>query len=263
MASTAFKTYVNAIGVEKAFYAALKTYITGLDTRITCANDPDTEFDISTKGDDYVPKLEFSINNSHAFTIYRNNPLGTNTAGFNVKMDISASIPENTKFLYQSPTMTSPRPYTESIERGTYISHIIDDNFIYISFIQAIFSEYVPDEVFIMVHSFSSDSTFVTSAAGEKRYVRYTKPEIFNISGYTFYDKAGVLAPGTFLSRFTYAAPAGQIDYIKSCIYQSSGEKVFENRAIYDSTTVTVGDTVSLKDGSYVAVGAHQLVKVS
>ena len=263
MGSSAFKNYVNAFGVEKEFYAALKSYITGLDTRITCSNDPDTEFDISTKGSDYVPKLEFSINDSHAFTIYRNNALGSPTAGFNVSMDISVVIPFNTKFLYQSPTMTATKAYTESMERATYISYIINDNFIYISFIQANFSEYVPDEMFIMVHCFSNDSTLVSSANGEKRYVRYTKAEIFNISGFTFYDKGGVLSPGAFLSRFSYAAPAGQIDYIKSCVYQNSNEKVFENRAIYDCTTVTAGDTVSLKDGAYLAIGPHQLVKVS
>lgn len=255
---------------EKEFYKAVKNYITGLDSRITCDNDPDDEFDYSTSGDSHIATLDFDINGEHAFSLYRNVALrsgGSEVATCTIMcaMDIDDTIPSSVgsiHFRNDEYIGTTIVQSNTSVERGLRISHVINDDFIFITFAPPRYGwqSIGTVETTRIIHSFTTNKTYVTSDRGISSY---TQPNVFALSGLTFYDVDGVDAPGTFLSRFSYAAPAGSIDYIKSSIYQSGNVRSFENTAVYDCTTVTTGDTVSLKDGAYVAIGPHQLVKVS
>lgn len=259
--------YIN--GKEKDFYATIKNYITGLSSMITCANDPDDEFDDSTAGEDHIATLDFKINNTHAFTLCR--PVALKSSGSEIgtysitcKMDINGTIPSGSSDVrFRDDYCTTAIAQSTTATRGLIISHVIDDDFVLIVLSPLAYNWQGQgnSNSTRFVHCFSSGTTFVSASAGGLSGI--SKGSMFNISGFRFYDRTLTIPAGTFVSRFPYAAPVGQIDYIKSSIYQNNSEKMFENKAIYDCSTVTTGDTVSLKDGSYVAVGPHQLVKVS
>ncbi|MBR2246057.1 MAG: hypothetical protein IJ880_03375 [Bacilli bacterium] len=272
MASSIFNASVSVTGTEPQFYKKIKDYILSLSDRITCAEDPDDEFDYSTKGDSHIATLNFSIDGVHVFKLYRDGVLRNNGSlvavrSINFAMDIASGIPDGAHTLRFRPGWSYGEVIAQTTvaERGLNISHIINDDFVFLAFAAYTsdnFAEVRKVDTSRMIHTTSGSNVFVSASAGYPTST-WSKPTLFDLSGFTLYDKAGVLPQGTFLSRFTYAVPPGQIDYIKSSIYQNGGSKMFENTAIYDSTTVTVGSTVSLKDGAYVAIGAHQLVKCS
>ncbi len=269
MGSSALGTSVYINGKEKDFYAEIKRYVTGLSSIITCDNDPDDEFDDSTAGEDHIATLDFKINNVHAFTLCRPAALKSDGSEIGVytircKMDINETIPDGSSDVrFREEYVTTSLQQSVTSTRGLIISHIINDNFVLLAFSPLDFNWQTqgPWNTTRFVHCFSSGSTFISASVGGN--VALTKPSMFNISGFRMYDRSLTLSAGTFISRFPYAAPVGQIDYIKSSVFQNNDERTFENKAIYDCSTVSVGSTVSLKDGSYVAVGPHQLVKVS
>lgn len=268
-----YGTIIQTESHEKLFYKAIKNYILSMSSKITCAEDPEEEFDVSLKGGDHVPTLNFALNGVHLFKMYRpaalesdGSEIAVNTVNF--ELDAVAEVPHQILAINFVPsamgwTDVKDVKWTQSTvaSRGIWFTYIANDNFLYIWF--GCYNQSLRQEGNI-------NGGYVCCLSNNILYLAFTgygaagsKQGMFNLSGLTFYDGATPGKVGTFLSRFTYAAPPGSIDYIKSSIYMSSNEKVFENRAIYDSTTVTIGDTVSLKDGSYVAIGTHQLVKVS
>ena len=267
MGSSYYGRTVEIGGTEVNSFSAIKTYLLGLDSRFSCDNVPADEFDSSIYGSDHKATLSFSINGVHSFTIYRNKKLSESSKSLVVALDMvdGANIPpSNSCDIRNAKTnYNEDKAWTFDRVRGFTISHIINDNFVLLSF-----ASLVP--VTLGTHrdwtticfSFSSGKTYIGMFSETSEI---SKEKCFNISNYSLYDSdisSGIMT-GTFLSRFSYAAPVGSIDYIKSAVYQSNSSKAFENKAIYDSTAVNVGATVSLKDGSYVAVGTHQLVKVS
>lgn len=268
MGSSAFGIYIQTEGHEKLFYKAIKDYILSLSPTITCAEDPEEEFNADLKGSGHIPTLNFSINGTHIFKLYRPmrlRDLGMETPvkGICFSMDAVGSIPHGVREINFRPSDTDTGvTQINTGLRGIWISHIINTAFVYFNF--GSFNQSRREEssenggpVYC-----SSDGKFYLGLVGGHSGT-LTRANIFDLSGVTLYDATATGLVGSFLSRFTYAAPPGSIDYIKSSIYMNNNEKVFENRAIYDSTTVTIGDTVSLKDGAYVAIGTHQLVKVS
>lgn len=259
-----FGKEVISLKKEKDFYKEVKNYITGLNSLITCANDPDEEFDTSEVGSSHIPILEFKVDGTDLFKLYRDSTLSvTSNTSFYVSMNnVPTGIPESTKWMsFKESSISEGVPYTSDFKRGVLISHIVNDNFIYLMFTPLWNYSDNRKNNFRVLYCKSGDDIYVTSS--NTLLSAWDKSNAFNISGLTLYDLATPTSNGTFLSRFSYAAPAGSIDYIKSSIYQSGNIRSFENMAIYDCTTVTTGDTVSLKDGAYVAVGPHQLVKVS
>ena len=267
MGSTGYGIIIQTEGTEPLFYKAIKNYILSLSPTITCLEDPEEEFDVSTKGADHIATLNFSINGTHIFKMYRPDVLerdgaevGVNSIKF--ELDAVEEIPHRilTINFRPSPVDYTPTQSEQSI-RGLWIAHIVNNSFVYLYF-GSYFTGLRESENVNggYVYCLSNNSIYLAGAGPERIY---DKTITLNVSRLTFYDTSTPGLVGSFLSRFTYAAPPGEVDYIKSSIYMSNNEKVFENRAIYDSTTVTIGNTVSLKDGSYVAVGEHQLVKVS
>ena len=244
--------------VEKDFASDLVNYITGLDDRITCSNNAETEYDSSDLT--HVPTFNFLIDNEVAFTLIR---AGRNNTGGGVQAPLSSS---STGFLanfgnlsvYMGCIKTDAIPYTKSDARKFAVSSIINNNFIFLSIngIEYYFGNYNTNNTNI-IYAKTSTKKYLSTYTG----VTFAKNNIFDISTRTF-SPIGENVDGTFTSRFSYACPPGTIDYIKSSVYMNGGQKQFEIASIYDSTTVTIGDTVSLKDGPYLAVGTNQLVKV-
>lgn len=263
----AFGTLIQTEGHEKLLYKAIKNYILSLSSSIACSEDPEDEFDVSLKGADHVPTLNFSINGTHVFKIYRPACLETGgsenaVTGFRWQMDAVEGLPNGDAFVNFRPSDTnSPRVQSDTGLRGAWFSYIANNIFVYLNIgTFAAGRRAEEQENGGIVYCLSNNIMYLGLKSRTNNPI---KSIIFDLSGISLYDGSTPGKVGTFLSRFSYAAPPGSIDYIKSSIYQNNNEKSFENRAVYDSTTVTIGNTVSLKDGSYVAVGTHQLVKVS
>lgn len=262
-----YGTIIQTQSHEKLFYKAIKNYILSMNSKITCAEDPEEEFDVSLKGGDHVPTLNFALNGVHLFKMYRPAALESNGSEIavntvNFELDAVAEVPHQILAINFRPSATGQtRVQSNTDPRGIWFTYVANDNFLYIWF--GCYNQILRQEENINGGYVCCLSNNVLYLAPTGYGAAGSKQGMFNLSGLTFYDGATPGKVGIFLSRFNYAAPPGSIDYIKSSIYMSSNEKVFENRAIYDSTTVTIGDTVSLQDGSYVAIGTHQLVKVS
>ena len=254
---SAFLNYqVTKTSIEKEWMRDVVNYITGLDSRITCSNDVDDEYDSSKwdAGTNHVPTFIFSINNIPYLKIERGENLATNALFTRSSSPLNSSIVKNDQFFSKA---WNQGGINQVLERSCNISSIISNGFIMIVF--GGLSDYF--NAVAVVYSESGTNEYFA-----EYFPSYSKESIFNVSGNaTFYKlESGSVgsSQGTFLSRFSYACPPGQIDYIKSSIYQNNNAKVFELASLYDCTTVILGNTVSLKDGAYLAVGTHQLVKV-
>lgn len=277
MGSSTYAASVEAYGVEKEMYRSIINYLTGLDSRITCDTDVDTEWSKAEGDSNHFPTFNFSINNTPIFSLSRDSNIAqyyrqpSNVAIFKLLLDGTPTYQTYIRDKKDEPD-TAVQNYV-ACTRGLTISHIINDNFILLSFAacpdgivpNTTNTRYRDMDNATFALSFSNNEMYIgaTKAASAAPYTPYSKAYCFDISDYTMYNVTTPSSVGTFVSRFSYGAPVGTIDYIKSTVYQSNSSKIFENKAVYDSTTVNVGDAVSLKDGSYVAVGAHQLVKVS
>ncbi len=277
MGSSTYAASVEAYGTEKDMYISIINYLTSLDSRITCDTDVDTEWSAAINDPGNIPTFVFSINNTPIFSLGRDRNIATyyrqpsKVLVFKLLLDGVPTDQISIRNKKDSPETETQWEVTYT--RGLTISHIINDNFILLSFAassnattsQTTDTTWRDTDNATFALSLSNGQTYIgaTKAASEAPYIPYSKAYCFNISDYTMYNVTTPSSVGKFVSRFSYSAPVGTIDYIKSTVYQSNGSKIFENKAVYDSTTVNVGDAVSLKDGSYVAVGTHQLVKVS
>ena len=265
-----FYSTVISQGNEIDFMKEIISFITGLDEKITCNDDPDYEYDKDNRGETYVPRFRFYFNNKHVFTIQREANLNTGTRGFTIQYIYDDTVFDS-QYVYVHDS--SVQAYHVVRKRWSYISYIISDNFILIDFHDI-------DEVVSwgkrygirIIYAKSGDNEY--SACDKMMYnFSFTKEYIFNISiAWAGTDTPTVLVfrdlsstkNGSFTSRFSYKSLPGQIDYIKSCVYLNGDQRQFDISSIYDSTELqAVGDTVSLKDGAYLAVGLHQLVKIS
>lgn len=239
---------VNVNGTEKDFISQLIDYITGIDSRITCSSNVDTEFNGSDLT--HVPTFNFLINNDLSFALTRGAALDTNTNEY-----VFSCGSFSVGIHYQTAAA-----YTAFQVRAFFVSHFINDKFILLSINSSLRNwqnrvEQVNNN--IIYAKSSSAKSYYSSVLN----VSYEKNDLYNISARRFYEIGGS-SSGLFISRFSYACPPGYIDYIKSASYIGNEQKQFDITAIYDCTTVAVGDTVSLKDGPYLAVGTNQLVKV-
>lgn len=255
--SSAFNTYISSYSNEKTFMAKLIEYLENLSSDIVCTSDPDDEYPNDTS---HTPTFNFKIKNRNAFSLSRGATLASGSINLVFNAIAKAGESANSQSMIFSDKIGWDQPYADSVvSRGLRVSHIVNDDFILLSFLAK--NDSVSPLNNSAIFFFESNSSIFASS--RKGVGSYSQANCFNISSLEFYDLDSTYANGTFISRFAHAAPAGSIDYIKSSIYQNNSQKVFENKAVYDCSTVNVASTVSLKDGAYVAVGPHQLVKVS
>lgn len=246
MGSAIFNYVISVYGTEKDFMQAVIDQLVTSDSKITCSSDIDDEFD--TSDPDHVPTFNFLIDGNLTFTLtryYNNSPAKISAEAHDYV--VSCGDAGSTIGFFNSWQPASAAAITT---RAFSFSKIFTDGLTLVS-----------------LFSGSSNINIVYTASNSKYYsaintqLLYEKAVIFNIATRTF-TESGTSTTGTLLSRFQYTAPPGYIDYIRSSICQNNNIKVFEFTGICDSTTVTIGDTVSLKDGPYLAVGPHQLVKL-
>ena len=259
MGSADYYTTIASAGTEIDFVKQIIAYITGLNPKITCLDDPDDEYNISVVGNDYFPAFRFCFNNNHLLTITRQAKISEVSNGFIAHYflnDVEVSVGAYSMYFnYQR----NGYRYDQAATRHYMIAHISSENFILL----AIDSLYVSWSERIGCNT-------VYAGSGDTEYMAYfqmtndshwQKSNLFNIAGLTFYQ-IGSQINGTFISRFQYKSMPGYIDYVKNCVYGTSGNAQFNINSIYDCTERAVGDTVSLDDGAYIAVGAHQVVKI-
>ena len=254
---------IDSSGTEVDLYKKIIQYITGLDTRITCENDPDVEFNIDAKGSTYVPQFNFKLGTVDFFKLYRPSNLGSNAQAIGVKIDLTQSINVYSESIHFKGS--SGIAYNTNEYRAIYMSSIITQGLVCLWFRSKIGT--------------SNYGMHCIIAVSGQSYYKAGKTEsgsgIAFLSGFndlTFYDTnlSNNLA-GKFISRFDYGTLPGTIDYVKSAVFYDTGVggsgdnriKAFEIPGIYDCTTVTARDIVSLKDGVYLAMAAHELVKIS
>ena len=257
---TGYKVLVTKTGTEKEFVSELINTITGLSNKITCSGSVDQydSGDTST-----IPEFTFSINGKETLKIKRSAALSNNSGCFYVSIFVDNNYMSQNKHCYYS-----QGDYAASFitTRSYYISWIVSRDFILLSLHTSVeASGYGKNHV--VINAKHEDSYYGTGYFKDGTYL--SRNELFQIEtdksnnqSLIFHDFDSGLN-GTFSSRFSFISKPGTIDYIKSSAYVSSGYKVFDIPDIYDCTTVNIGDTVSLKDGAYLAVGTNQLVKVS
>lgn len=254
MGDVAFDIGITSTDTEPVFVHALVDYLTSLDSRITCANNIDDEYDETKweEGNSHVPRFNIYFNNDYWFTIFRDAPFNTSCLAFRTCYE-----KEYNKFLARSQYFSSEwrrGQYSEKMTRTFHFSHIITNKFIMLG--TAGTQNYKDSANFVITFSEGQKYTSRYGFGGNQ----YTKANIFNIAAQSFLNPQN--EPATFISRFPYKAKPGTIDYVRSSIFANGGNKLFTLNNLCDCTTVNVCDSVSLSDGSYYAIGTNLLVKV-
>lgn len=255
-----YKSLVTKNGTEKEFISELINTITGLSPKITCSGSIDQydSGDTST-----IPEFIFSINGKETLKIKRAAALSSNCAYFEVSIFVGDSyMAQNQQFYYSTSSYAASAVTT----RSYYISWIVSRDFILFALHTSVESSgYGKNHV--VINAKHGNSHYGTGYFKDGTYL--SRNELFQIETNKANDQSLIFydfdsgSSGTFLSRFSFISRPGTIDYVKSSAYVNSGYKTFDISDVYDCTTVNIGDTVSLNDGAYLAVGTHQLVKVS
>jgi len=245
--SVTFANETWIVGTEKQFMAGLINYITGLDSRITCSSDVDDEYSESDLT--HIPSFNFSIDGKIAFTLTRPSALSNDVYTYTVSCNSVSSSPAF--------KTGNPAQRDSVLPRALVVSSIISPYFILLSFGGFGYNGGYSNSNTNIAYIDNNSKSYSSVISG----IGFSKDNIMNISGRTFYEIDGETS-GAFISRFAHAAPAGQIDYIKSAVYMNGSNKAFDTSAIYDSSTVSLGSIISLKDGTYFVAGPHQLIKV-
>ena len=250
MAIMKFAETVESTGNEVDFMKDVIAYITDINSAIICLDDPDDEYDEGTVGTSHIPTFRFSFNGKHILTISRGADLSAATSLMNVSfINNGDRITLNgITYMYRGTGWSTNglRQFKMSYIDSPGICILNITGYNTVQFFTVLFAE---------SRSNSYGSYNINASA-------YTVANIFNISKCTLYDNSASIH-GNFISRFAYKAQPGKVDYIKSSIYVNDNVKQFDITPIYDCTEVSPGSTVSLEDGAYLAVGPHQLVKVS
>ena len=243
------KIYSNSNEID--FMNLVVDFILSIDSRITCDTTVAEQYDSSMweEGTEHVPTFNFIISNKIDFQLKRENTLAGN--------DLALIIGHGTD--YRSGTYFSSAWHNGGVYQNLYrelnISALVNDTFILFSF--GGMAQY-GTAGFDCVWFTSNDKNYTNFTWGRSAL---TIASIFDISGKTF-TELETSASGTFVSKFPYNAPSGEIDFSRGAAYVNGGYEVFNSSVFIDCTKVTVGDTVALANGAYFAVGPHQLVKI-
>jgi len=253
MAIMKFAEVVESTGNEVDFMKNVIAYITGINNTITCLDDPDDEYDEGTVGTSHIPTFRFSFNGKHILTISRGQVLSEKMSSMNVSFINNGNIITTNSVYY----MYRSTGWSTNGLRQFKMSYIDSPGICILNITS--YSIYQSFTVLLVESRSNSYGSYKTENVDTSTY---TVSNIFNISECILYDTSDAIH-GNFISRFAYKAQPGKVDYIKSSIYINNNTKQFDITPIYDCTEVSPGSTVSLEDGAYLAVGPHQLVKVS
>lgn len=254
MATMKFAETVESTGNEVDFMKDVIAYITGINNAITCEDDPDDEYDVETVGTDHIPTFRFLFNNEHILTIRRSDKLSDGASYMYFTFISNGNIISDNNIVG---FMYSGKAWSYNTLRQFKMSYIEAPGLYIINAVS-----YSISNSFVVLFAEAGNSNYGSYKYEGINSSSYTISNIFNISQCVLYDNSNPVQ-GSFLSRFAYKAQPGKVDYIKSSIYANNNIKQFDLTSIYDCTEVSPGSAVSIKDGAYLAVGPHQLVKVS
>lgn len=251
-----FAEIVESNGNEVDFMKDVIAYITGIDSGITCEDDPDDEYDVGTVGTSHIPTFRFSFNNNHVMTIKRTYDLSSYSQYMTIDFIKDDQIIGSNYISF----IAQAKQWDTDANRKFSMSYIESSGFYILDFVGTFSQSAAPR--FNIVFAESGNNSYGSYKIETINSSDYKISVVFNTSEYVYTGIDSEIS-GTALSRFTYKTQPGKVDYIKSSIYVNSGVKQFEIFQLYDCTEVSPGSAVSLKDGAYLAVGPHQLVKVS
>jgi len=240
-------TKISSSENEIVFMTDVVNFILSLDPRITCDT---TVADAYAEG---TPTFNFSIGGVVTLSMVRSADISGKALEFNFTC---GSTTANTIYFSNNWRNGS---VSQNMYREWNIACIVTDTLIFFMLGGCTAGDYYNRNMCISL--ITSDSKHYLNIAS---FQTYGRSNIFNIadSG-RVYTEVETSTTGSFLSRFAYKAPAGQTDYIANSICMNNGSKVFTIDSVYDCTEVIPGNMVSLTDGSYVAIGTHQLVKIA
>ena len=247
---------IQSTGNDRAFLTLVYNFIMGLDSDITASITPD-DFPYASKS---AANMDFTLDDGVIFRLQSypgDNLARPISCGYNFALIINDNTIMSKGLNSYSTMSNSPIRFIGSnayVTDGGTRSYVV--------------SKYDSDNVKIFWIG-PYDSVDYTSSGGITiikfkdsnnawHYGGYagSNPELASItdmSGASVFSKTSI---------FSYSALAGYIDYIRESGYVSGGVKGFSSTDIYDCSTVSLGSTITLSDGNYMAIGAHSLVKL-
>ena len=261
-------TEIKVYGTEIAFMKAVINHILSASTRFSCDEDPDDEYDSTEKGSDYVPSFIIKIDGRPLIKLVRGANLSTGCLHFTGYVYTSSSelTSGSGEINFKVTNAQSIAGVSDVLYRHFFTNILINDNIVNLCFMGGGDNGgYRVSNVWVTEFASSNKvyrSNVINNSYWNTPYDKYLVVTNDGTTKRTFKDYASEVT-GIFASRFSFASQPGKIDYIKSSVCVSGSNKVFDITSVYDCTGITIGSTVSLKDGAYLAVGPNSLIKVS
>ena len=243
---------VYTTGDELEFMSATLDFILGIDPRITCDTTVSAQY--ANRPSDYVPEFNFSIDGKATITLRRQATLAGAAIAFS--------------FICGSSSVTNA--YFSTWWNNGYVNQNMGREFNF----AAIATD---DVLFFTICGGSSDSYYnanlgvTTITSDSKHYLNvianqaYTQSSMFNLANSSRpYAELETSTPGYFISRFSYKAPTGKLDYAEGAVCVNNGGKVFNLSSVYDCTEVTPGTNYEglINGNNCFTIGQHQFIKL-
>lgn len=234
---------------ELQFWTNFISYITSLDSRITCNTTAAEQCDIRVV---YTPEFTFDFDGKFQIKFKRNGQWNQWAQNYIVTYIINgvSYTPANNNnqyLLFCDPNDGTYRPDSAVFMRYS-VAAIISDESIFIWF-----GNYGQS---------TNVSTYQNAGAFIGDYAGYSTG--YNILSGAFYDvvNAGVVAY-SIAPILQYSAGAGNIDYIEKAVFISNGARGFEIAGLCSCSTVTFWTTISLPNGkNYLAIHTNAMIEI-
>lgn len=241
--ATVIKNVVTSTGVEKDFISAIINRISALDLGFTCDTTVDTQFDSSGN----TPTFGFSSPTFPGFVIRftRSIKLTNNTNYYNFYIQVNGE----TKASGSATFAASNTYYATSAARAFFVNTVVDEAGHFFIWFGSYNVQTVTDAGVVGI--------CITSPNDEIYCGGYGSPNIELASLYKSGDAsvAYTIAPG-----LSFAAEVGYIEYINYVIFITAGQEAFRLTDFINSTQVTQGSGVPLRESIYYAIGPHTLI---
>lgn len=229
---------------ELEFWTNFISYMTSLDSRITCNTTAAEQCDIKKI---YTPVYIFDFDGKFQIKFTRTDQWNNWTQNYAVNFIINGTSYAGNWMLFCNLNAGTYRPDSNVFMQYSVASIISDTS------------------MFIWLGSYgtSSDvSAFSNSGAFLGDYAGYKNN--YNIMAGNFYDvaNAGVVA-SSIVPALAYSAGPGNIDYIEKVVFVSNGTRTFEDTNLFACSTVAFWTTISLPNGkNYLAIHTNAMVEV-
>lgn len=230
---------------ELEFWTNFISYMTSLDSRITCNTTAAEQCDIRVV---YTPEYIFDFDGKFQIKFTRTAQWNSWSQYYAVTFIINETSHTATGLLFCTPGDGTYRPDSNVFMRYS-VASIISDTLMFI---------------WLGNYNTSSDvSAFSDAGAFLGDYAGYSSN--YNIMAGNFYDvaNAGVVV-SSIAPALAYSAGSGNIDYIEKVVFVSNGTRAFEDTNLFACSTVAFWTTISLPNGkNYLAIHTNAMVEIS